>query len=114
MDKNNAENVVSALNFLNYDNKGDSNDPLKNDQTIMEIEEKFYERDLILDDIKFKGIEDIQKDPIFLQMKSLCEDPIVNEVEMSTVSKQKSFKQELALSRLNKDIKSKRPQFYEY
>ena len=69
-----------------------------------------------LDVIKFKGMEEIKKDPIFLQMKSLSDNSIINEIEMSSVSKQKSlkFSDRLALSRLNKDIKSKRPQFYEY
>jgi hypothetical protein len=61
-------------------------------------------------------MEEIKKDPIFLQMKSLSDNSIINEIEMSSVSKHKSlkFSDRLALSRLNKDIKSKRPQFYEY
>ena len=114
--KNNfCKNIVYPTKFLNDDNKVDSNVPIDNDQIILKIEEKFNEGELILDGIKFKGIEDIKKDPIFLQMKNLSESPI-NEIEMSTVSKQKSlkFSERLALSRLNKDIKSKRPQLYEY
>ena len=49
-------------------------------------------------------------------MKSLSDNSIINEVEMSTLSKHKSlkFSDRLALSRLNIDIKNKRPQFYEY
>ena len=113
MDKNNiCKSIVSPTKFLNDDNKADSIVPLENDQITLIIEEKFNEGDLILDGIKFKGIEDIKKDPIFRQMKSLCDGPIVDKVEMSTVSKQKSlkFSDRLALSRLSKE----RPQFCEY
>ena len=117
MDKNNiCKSIVSPTKFLNDDNKADSIVPLENDQIIMTFGEKFNVGELILDAIKFKGIEEIKKDPIFLQMKSLSDSSIIDEVEMSTVSKQKSlkFSDRLALSRLNKDIQTKRPQFYEH
>ena len=72
MDKNNTyKNKVSMKKIFYDDNKLDSIVPLENDQIVLTIEEKFNEGDLILDDIKFKGIEDIKKDPILLQMKSL-------------------------------------------
>lgn len=117
MDKNNiCKSIVSPTKFLKDVNKLDSIVPLENDQIILTFGEKFNESEIILDAIKFKGIEEIKKDPIFLQMKSLSDNSIINELEMSTVSKQKSlkFSDRLALSRLNKDIQSKRPQFYEY
>ena len=60
MDKNNI-----------YKNKEDSIIPLEIDQIMLTIEEKFNDGELVLDGIKFKGIENIKKDPILLQMKSL-------------------------------------------
>ena len=93
MDKNNTcKNKVSLKKSFYDDNKVNSILPLENDQIILIIEEKFNEGELILDGIKFKGIEEIKKDPIFLQMKSLSVNSIVNEIEMSSVSKQKSLK----------------------
>ena len=118
MDKNNiCKNIVSPTKFLNDDNKADLIVPIENDQIILPIEEEINEKELILDGIRFKGIDDIRKDPILLQMKSLSDNSIINDIEMSNVSKQKSslkFSDRLALSRLSKDIKNKRPQFYEY
>ena len=114
MDKNNTcRNKVSLKESFYDDNKVNSIVSLENDQIILTVEEKFNEGELILDGIKFKGIEEIKQDPIFLQMKSLSDNCIINEIEMSTISKQKSlkFSDRLALSRLNNDIKSKRPQF---
>jgi hypothetical protein len=81
IDKNNIYNgIVFPTKFLNDDNKVDSIIPLENDQIILTIEEKFNEGELILDDIKFKGIEEIKKDPIFLQMKSLSDSSIKDEL----------------------------------
>jgi hypothetical protein len=113
MDKNNmCKNIVYPTKFLKDNNKVDSIVPLENDQIILSIEEKFNEDDIILDGIKFKGMEEIKKDPIFLQMKSLSDSSIIDEVEMSTVSKQQSlkFSERLALYQLSRE----RPQFYEY
>ena len=71
IDKNNfGKNVVSLKKFLNDDNKIYSMD-LEKDQIILLIEEEINEKELILDGIKFKGIEDIKKDPFFLQIKNL-------------------------------------------
>ena len=62
------------------------------DQIFQTNEEKFIKGELILDGIKFKGIENIKKDPIFRQMKSLIDGPTINEIEMSTASKQKNLR----------------------
>ena len=60
MDKNNiCKNKISPTNFLNGDNKVDS---IENEQIVLTIEENFDEGELILDGIKFKGIEEIKKD----------------------------------------------------
>ena len=97
--KNNEDNttriIVSPANTLNDDNIVDSIVPIENDRTFISIEENLDEDELILDGIKFKGIEDIAKDPIFLKIKSL------KDVD------------DLALDQLSKDLTSKRPQFYE-
>ena len=86
MDKNNTcKNKVSLKKSFYDDNKVDSIVPLENDQIILTVEEKYIEDELILDGIKFKGIEEIKKDPIFLQMKSLSDNSIINEIEMSSV-----------------------------
>ena len=42
-----------------------------NDRIVLTIEERVDESELILDGIKFKGIEDIAKDKNFLKLKSL-------------------------------------------
>ena len=60
IDKNNiCKNIVYPTKFLNDDNKVDSIFPLENDQIILTIEEQFNEGELVLDGIKFKGIDDI-------------------------------------------------------
>ena len=83
--KNNEDNttriLVSPANILNDDNIVDSIVPIENDRTFISIEEKKDEDELIeerndegeliLDGIKFKGIEDIVKDKNFLKLKSL-------------------------------------------
>ena len=49
----------------------DSIIPIENDRTFISIEENLDEDELILDGNKFKGNEDIVKDPIFLKIKNL-------------------------------------------
>ena len=57
MDKNNiCKNIDSPTKFLNNDNKVDS---IENEQIVLTNEENFSEGELILDGIKFKGIEEI-------------------------------------------------------
>ena len=69
--ENSTEILAPSTRFLNDDNKVDSIAPLQNDRINLAIEEKLDEGVIILDGIKFKGIEDIKKDPIFLQIKIL-------------------------------------------
>lgn len=45
--------------------------PIENNRTFISIEENLDDDELILDGIRFKGIEDIAKDPIFLKIKGL-------------------------------------------
>ena len=83
IDNNICKNIlVSTAKFKKDDDKVDSIVPLENDQIILTIEEKFNEAELILDGIKFKGIEEIKKDPILQQMESLSDGPIIDGIEM--------------------------------
>ena len=66
--KNNKININKENNI--YPPK---NDVIENDRIVLTIEERIDESELILDGIKFKGIEDIAKDKNFLKLKSLKE-----------------------------------------
>ena len=58
--KINKENILSPP----------KNDVIENDRIVLTIEERVDESELILDGIKFKGIEDIAKDKNFIKLKS--------------------------------------------
>ena len=81
--KTNNENANIILVSPTNANKKDSSAPLENDRIILTIEEKLDDHDIIvLDGIKFKGIEEIKKDPILQQMESLSDGPIIDGIEM--------------------------------
>ena len=86
--ENNKENstkiLVPPTRFLNDDNKVDSIAPLQNDRINLILEEKLDEGVIILDGIKFKGIEDIKQNPFILQMESFSDSQIIDEAELST------------------------------
>jgi hypothetical protein len=94
IDKNNNNKIKTNKEYNLSSPKIIQNDDIENDRIVLTIEERIDESELILDGIKFKGIEDIVKDKNFLKLKSLKDN-------------------KPALTRLSKDLKSKSPQFYE-
>ena len=68
------KNKNNKLKINKENNLSDSkillNDDIENDRIVLTIEERIDEGELILDGIKFKGIEDIVKDKNFLKLKS--------------------------------------------